>query len=126
MELMARGTRFQALIGQILMVLALLIALPVAKPTLWPLEVWGGLHVWPFVWAAAFFLTGLILTVCRRPRWTVHAMRLAVVLLGTVAGAAYMSLGTNAFTAVAAILTLHALGASTELRDAARRICGRG
>lgn len=119
-----RRTRFQTLVGQMLIGIALLIALPVAKPTLWPLEVWGGLHVWPFVWALAFLLTGLILCRTNQPRWATWAMRVAVVLLGTVAGAAYMALGINAFTVASGLLALHALGASNELRDAARRLYG--
>lgn len=110
------------MIGHILLGLSILIAAPVAKPTLWPLEVWGGLHVWPFVWAGLFFIVGALLSFCRRPGVTVHAMRLAVVLLGTVAGASYMALGVNAFTVAALILAFHSLGVSVELRDAAQRV----
>lgn len=111
-----RRYRTQVLTGQILLCLAVFMAWPVAKPSLWVLEGWGGLHVSPFLWSAAFGLVGTLLLLTHRPKWAMVGMLLAFPLLATVAAAAYLTLGPNVMTVAAGPLLLHCAWTAIDLK----------
>lgn len=100
--------RSQLLLGHVLIFLALFMALPYPKPSLWLLEDWGGFKVPHLVWLAVFGLTGLGLSRCHQVALSLLFMCLAFIELVTVGAAAYMTQGSNALTVVVGVLALHA------------------
>ena len=111
-----RRYRTQLQVGQILLLLGVFLALPVPKPTLWILEVWGGLQLPGWLWPLIFAATGGFLLWTRHPRHAQYGMMLAAVLLWTIAGANYLTLGLNANTLFAGLTGLHAVWTAIDLR----------
>lgn len=116
---LTRRYRSQTLIAHELLALGLFMGLPVEKPALWVMDVWGDVHVpilfWPVIlWGVAL---GLLLT--RSPAVAQRLMMTAFVLLGTVAGAAWLSQGANGFTVMSLVLMLHAAWTSVDLKGLA-------
>ncbi|MBZ9712172.1 hypothetical protein [Deinococcus multiflagellatus] len=112
--------RDQMLIGRALAALALFMALPVARPSLWVLETWGGWQVSALIWAALFGGTSVLLLTTKRPRWAMAGMMLAFVWLTTVAAAAALALGPNALTFLCLPLMWHCGSTAVALKLAWR------
>lgn len=120
MATLTRRYRSQTLIAHVLITLAVFMALPVEKPALWLMDMWGDVHVPMFLWPAVFGSTGAGLLLTRSPRLAMGLMVAAFTLLGTVAGAAYLTQGANALTVVSAMLMLHAVWTAIDLKAVAR------
>ena len=111
-----RRYRTQVLTGQILVCLAVFMAWPVPKPSLWILEGWGGLHLSSLLWAFLMGGVGLLLLLAQSPRWAMVGMMLAFPLLTTVAAAAYLTWGPNVMTVAAGPLLLHCAWTAIDLK----------
>lgn len=116
---LTRRYRSQTLIAQVLLALGLFMALPVEKPALWVMDVWGDVHVPLLLWPVIFWSVGGGLLLTHRPHVAQRLMMVAFVLLGTIAGAAYLSQGWNGFTVTTAVLMLHAAWTSIDLKAVA-------
>lgn len=116
-----RRYRTQVQAGQLLLLLGLFLALPVPKPTLWVLEVWGGLQLPGWLWPLLFVSVGSLLLWTRNPRHGQYGMMAAAVLLWTIAGANYLTLGWNANTLFAGLSGLHAVWTAIDLKALARQ-----
>lgn len=106
----------QTIAGHILLALAIFMALPVSKPGLWVLEIWGEMNVPTYLWVGLFAANAAVLLLTRRARLAQYAMMFAAVFLVTVAGAGYLSLGWNFGSILAAVLALHCVGGAKELK----------
>lgn len=115
-----RRLRTQVQTGQTMLVLAVFMALPVAKPTLWILEIWGNLSLPAWLWPGIFAAVGALLLLTRRSRIGMAGMLVAAVLYWTIAGASYLTIGWNAFAVVSAIAGLHAVWTAIDLKARAR------
>ncbi|MFC4639807.1 hypothetical protein [Deinococcus hohokamensis] len=113
---MRRQFRTQVQVGHLLLGLAIFLALPVPKPSLWPLEIWGEFQVPGFVWPAIFAGVALVLLRTRRSRLAMLGMMAAAVLFVTVAVASYLGIGPNALTLVAGISALHCTWTARDLK----------
>ncbi|MDL2342547.1 hypothetical protein QOL99_00090 [Deinococcus sp. MIMF12] len=114
--LMERRYRTQVQTGQIMVGLALHLTAPVAKPTLWVLEIWGGFQLPGWVWPAIFLAVGLGLLLARRPRVAQFGMMTASLLYVTIGAASYLTLGWNAFTLVCLFAAVHCVWTAIDLR----------
>ncbi|MCD0158657.1 hypothetical protein [Deinococcus sp. 6GRE01] len=119
MVVMLRPYRTQVLLGHALLALAAYLAVPVEKASLWPLEIWGGLHIPVWVWPALLGVTGFPLARTRRARVGMLLCQLSVIWLVTVALAAYLAAGWNPVTVLCAVLALHAQWTSVDLKAVA-------
>lgn len=116
MVVMLRPYRTQVLLGHVLLALAVYLAVPVEKASLWPLEIWGGLHIPVWVWPVLLGGTGLPLARTRKPLVGMLLCQLSVIWLATVGLAAYLATGWNPVTVLCAVLALHAQWTSVDLK----------
>ena len=113
---MERRYRTQVQTGQIMVGLALHLAAPASKPTLWILEIWGGFQLPGWVWPLIFLAVGLGLLLVRHPRWAQFGMMSAALLYVTIGAASYLTLGWNAFTLVCLFAAVHCVWTAIDLR----------
>lgn len=117
---LSRRYRSQTLIAHVLLALAVFLALPVEKPALWVMDVWGEVHVPTLLWPAVLGAVGGGLLLTRDPRRAMVLMMVAFVLLATVGGAAWLSQGWNGLTVTAGVLLLHAAWTAIDLKTLAQ------
>lgn len=117
-----RRFRTQVQAAHVLIALAVFMALPLSKPGLWVLEVWGDFRVPPFLWTLIFGAVGLLLLRTHKPRPAQYGMMIAAVLFWTIAAAAWLSLGWNGMTIMAAVKGLHCVWTAIDLKALAEHV----
>lgn len=116
---------FRSALALAFLALAIFMVAPISKPSLWLLDEWGDIRwpiwFWPFIFTAA----SMGLFRAKRPssvRWALFA---AFWLLGTIAGAAYLTQGWNGFTVMAAAFAYYCGRLNLDIKAEQREQAGR-
>lgn len=115
-----RGSLFRSVLALAFLLLAIFMALPVPKPFLWILDEFANAQVPTLVWPLLFAGGSISLFRARRPRSIRLALMGAFVLLGVVAGAAYLTQGLNSYSVMTLALMWGCMKLNLDIKDGYR------